>query len=348
MTTVAVTGASGYLGRVLLDLLGRQPHITRVIGIDVAEPTFTTRNLEFYRMDVRSPALSDVVSGASVLVHLAFIVDDDPDETKDVNVGGTRLAIESAVHSGVRKVIYVSSTMAYGAHPDNDFPLTEDSPLRPARDLPHSAHNAEGEEIVKAFAATHPDVQVVILRFCPVFGPTLQGTGVRFVESRYGFGVRGYETPAQALHEQDAARALRTAVTTDLQGTYNVCPDDTIANERVMEILGQRRIELEPGDAHRVAARLSRWQAGTPSAFVPFLMYPWIASSEKLRATGFSFEHTSEDALRAGAGARKGWVSVGPAHFRPKRVALVAGTLGAVLLGSAVRGRRARRAKVGS
>ena len=39
------------------------------------------------------------------------------------------------------------------------------------------------------------------------------------------------------------------------------------------------------------------------------------------------------DALREGAEARKGWVAVGDVRFRPRRIALVGGTLGAVLLG---------------
>src|SRR5688572_26605555 len=114
MTTVAVTGASGYLGRILLERLGTHPAVARVVGIDTAEPQATTRNLEFYRMDIRSPDLPRVVQGCNVLVHLAFTVNDDPAETLDVNVGGTRLALEAALHAGVRKFVFASSTMVYG------------------------------------------------------------------------------------------------------------------------------------------------------------------------------------------------------------------------------------------
>jgi UDP-glucose 4-epimerase len=344
MTTVAVTGASGYLGRVFLDRLATHPAVKRVIGIDTTEPTATTRNLEFYRMDIRSPDLARAVQGSDVLVHLAFTVDDDLDETRDVNVGGTRLALEAAVTSGVPKVVYASSTLVYGAHPDNDFPLTEASSVRPARDVPHSGHNAEAEEIIKAFGSTHPGLRSVVLRFCPVFGPNLSGTAARFVESPYAFSIRSYDVPGQALHEDDAARALLVAAMTDLEGVYNVCPDDWVASERIAEILGQRRVELDPDRAEQIAQRLSRFRIGSlPSAFIPFLMYPQVASNEKLKRTGFSFERTAVEALAAGAEARKGWLAVGDVHFRPRRIALVGGAIAAVLLGGAVRKRRATR-----
>jgi nucleoside-diphosphate-sugar epimerase len=344
MTTVAVTGSSGYLGRVLLEQLGTHPSVTRVIGIDVAEPKTSTRNLEFYRMDIRSPDLGGVLQGANVVVHLAFTVDDDPAETRDVNVGGTRLVLESALHAGARKVVVASSTMVYGAHPDNDYPLTETSPLRPARDLPFSGHSAEAEAIARAFTQTHPDLEVAVLRFSAVFGPNLSGTGRRFVESSYAFGVKGYDVPAQTVHESDAARALLVAAVTDLQGVYNVCASDAVPGERVAEILGQRRIELDADRAEHIAERLARFRLGAvPSAFLPFLMYPCVASNAKLTSMGFSIEHTAEEALLEGAEARKGWVAVGDVRFRPRRVAIVGGAVAAVLLGGAVRKRRSRR-----
>src|SRR5437588_758634 len=80
----AVTGVSGYLGRALVRTLDDETDITRIIGVDRVEPRFTGRNLEFYSLDVRSPALAEVVAGADAIVHLAA-VHDDPDEIKDNN-----------------------------------------------------------------------------------------------------------------------------------------------------------------------------------------------------------------------------------------------------------------------
>lgn len=344
MTTVAVTGSSGYLGRVLLDRLASHPAVTRVIGVDLVEPPATTRNLEFYRMDIRSPEFERVLDGADVVVHLAFSAGADAAENLDTNVGGTRRVLEAAVNGGASRFVLASSTMVYGAHPDNDFPLTEASPVRPAAGISHSAHHAEAEEIVRASASTHPGLAIAILRFSTVFGPNLSGPAARLVESPYAFGVRSYDVPAQAVHEDDAARALLVATMTGIEGVHNVVPDDWVPSEEAVVILGQRRVELDPDRAEQVAQRLSRLRlAGIGAAYLPFLMYPAVASNAKLRATGFTFEHSAADAFTSGAQARKGWVNVGDVRFKPRRLALVGGAVAVVLLGGAVRSRARRR-----
>ena len=86
-----------------------------------------------------------------------------------------------------------------------------------------------------------------------------------------------------------------------------------------------------------------RTVAREATSFLPFLMYPWVASNGKISATGFTFEHSTMEALLEGAEARKGWVAVGDVHFRPKRVAVVGGAVAALLLGGAMRRRSRRR-----
>jgi nucleoside-diphosphate-sugar epimerase len=347
MTTVAVTGASGYLGRKLVCALEDAADISRVIGIDIVDPDYTTRQLEFYRMDVRSQELGDVLRGCDVLVHLAVVHSSrDADEMRDVNVGGTRLALEAAGSAGVRKIVHMSDAVVYGAHPDNDFPLTEASLVRPFRELPYVAHKAEAEEIARAFAAVHPDIVVTVLRSCLVLGPTVSGPTARLVESPVAVQIEGYDPPVQVLHEDDAASALAFVVSNDLAGVYNLCPKDWTELSNVIRLLGQRRMTVGRDDAK---TRLERLRALRVSELDPadayYLMYPWVASPAALQAAGSELRHSTEDALRAAAEARRGWVAVGRYRFRPRRAALIAGSFGLALLGSAAR-RAATRARV--
>lgn len=343
MTVVAVTGASGYLGRRVLSALEGLDGVRRVIGIDVVEPGISTRNLEFYRLDVRSSAVRDVIAGADVLVHLAFILrpQRDEEEMADVNVGGTRNVLAAAVGAGVRKVVYASSVTAYGAHPDNDFPLTEESSIRPIRDFSYSAHKGECEEILQDFRETHPGVVVTVLRPAVVLGPQVEGFVAGLVESPFSLTVVGYEPPVQVVHEDDVTHAIVFALENDLDGSYNLCADGWVPQDRAIRLLGQRRIPLGYEDAQRRMDRL--WRIGAsdfPPSFVPFLMYPWVMSNVKIKDAGFTFRHGNEDTLRDAAQARKGWVTLGRLRFRPRNVVVtVAGA--AVLLGSLVR--RARR-----
>ncbi len=349
MRTIAVTGASTYAGRVFIKAIESHPTVSRVIGIDTRQPSFSTRQLEFYEMDLRSSELTGALRGCQALVHLGFAEDvRAPAEMRDINVGGTRMVLEAALAAGVRRIVHGSSTTVYGAHPDNDFPLTEESLARPLRDFPTSAQRAEAEGIVRAFSQSHPDVQVVILRSGLTMGPSVEGFVARIIESPYMLGVASYDPPFQVVHEDDVARALVHALDSEFTGVFNVCPDDWMDLSAAARTIGRRLVAADQAAISRQAERMWRMHLSELAAtHLPFVMYPWVASNAKLRATGFDFEHSTLDTLRAGAEARKGWVSLGPTRFRPRRIALLAGTVGAVLLGSAARGRsrRARREK---
>ena len=336
MKTVAVTGASGYLGRKVLERLGADADVSRVVGIDVRDPEFSTRNLEFYKIDVRSPELNDVIDGCDTLIHLAAVNTKDPDETHDVNVTGTRAAIAAAERVGVRSVVLASSHSVYGHHADNDYPLTETSPIRPAPTSAYPMSKAEAERIVGYFAEAHPDVDVVTLRFAWIGGPGLPANPV--IESPIRTVIRGYEPETQAVHEEDAADAVLFVLRNGLRGTFNVCADDTVARQE--EIYGQRRMTFDLDTARRLFDRTSKLGLSPPAADIGMLLYPQVMSNARVRDAGFAFAHSSSDAMREAAAARKEWVALGPARFRPRRAALIAGTFGAVLLGSAVKKKR--------
>jgi nucleoside-diphosphate-sugar epimerase len=341
MTTVAVTGSSGYVGRLLVERLGREPDVTRVVGIDTAEPRFTSRNFEFYRMDVRSQQLARVIDGCDVVVHLVSVTGPDPDEIRDVNIGGTRAVADAATRAGVGKFVYVSSGAVYGAHPDNDYPLTEGSPLRPGYADEYARSKAEAESIVTYCADGHPETTVTILRPAWVVGPHVPTSHAGAIDAKVRFHVRGYDPPFQAVHEEDMVGALAFVLREDLPGVFNVAADDAV--DRPEELLGQRRVTLDLDRARRILDRTARVGLSVPSSQVGALMYPQVLSNEALKAAGFAPSKTTAEALRQAAAARKGWVAVGPVRFRPRRIALVGGTLGAVLVTSAVKNRRARR-----
>lgn len=336
MRTVAVTGSSGYLGRKVLDRLSKEPDISRVVGIDVVEPDFSTRNLEFYRIDVRSPELTDVIGGCDALVHLAAVNTTDHDETHDVNVTGTRAAVSAAERVGISSFVLASSHAVYGHHADNDYPLTESSPMRPIPASAYPSSKEEAERIVAYFAKAQPDIAVATLRFAWIGGPTLPANPV--IESPIRIVIRGYEPEAQAVHEDDAAAAVLFALRSGLRGTYNICADDTV--DRQEELYGQRRVAIGLEKARRLFDRTSKLGLSPPAADIGMMLYPQVMSNTRIKDAGFSFEHSSAEAMREAAAARKDWVALGRARFRPRRLALIGGTFGAVLLGSAVRRRK--------
>src|SRR5262249_44500425 len=133
VVAVGITGVSGLVGRALTDRLLGQPHVSRLVGIDVREPPHRFHGVEFHLADVAHGDLRPLLEGCDVVVHLASIVDPIGDDAlmARVNVDGTRRVLEAVSAVGVSKVVRVSTTPVYGAWPGNAVPLTEDAPLRP-------------------------------------------------------------------------------------------------------------------------------------------------------------------------------------------------------------------------
>jgi len=133
MTTIAITGISGYLAKTVLPRLQTEPEIENIIGIGIAPLSGCSKKVTFYRGDVRDSQMARWLSGTDILLHLAFMVQEIHDKKKgrEINVEGIKNVLKAAVKNDIRKIIYTSSVAAYGAHPDNTVGITEDFGINP-------------------------------------------------------------------------------------------------------------------------------------------------------------------------------------------------------------------------
>lgn len=347
MGVVAVTGVNGYLGQGLLARLEGDDAVERVVGIDVSEPVAGSPKLDFHQADVRDARLAKILVGIDTVVHLAFQHDPirDEERMRAINVDGTRNVLESAGALGVRKVVYPSSATVYGAHPDNDFPLSESSPLRANPDFAYSVHKLATERLVEEFRAAHPDVVVTLFRSAIVLGPHTENFVSRMLEAPRLLTVRGYEPPFQFVHEDDVADALTLAVREDLDGVFNLAADGWLTLPEVVAGAGKRRAELPEAVAFSMAERL--WRTGlttAPPGELHYVMHPWVIDNARLRAAGWTPQHTNAEALRAAVEARRNWIALGRARLRKDSLAKgAAATLGAVAAMAVLRRTRRRR-----
>jgi nucleoside-diphosphate-sugar epimerase len=346
VVSIAVTGASGLVGTALLTALGDSPGVERIVGIDVREPARHPRRVEFHLADVARSELKPLLEGCEVLVHLASVVDPIPDEAlmARVNVEGTRRVLEAAAAVGVRKVVRVSSAAVYGAWPNNPVPLTEDAPLRPNPGFSPGVQAAEVERLLREWRDEHPGVVVTTLRTAPVLGPGAERLPSRLLLGRPPLRVTGATPPVQAVHVDDLVAALALVVLDDHPGTFNVASDQWLDHDAALRVLPPRAWPaLPPELVERVLART--WDAGlgdVPPGVVPYLVHPWVVSNERLRALGWSPQHTNEQAIVDGL------ATFGPPPSRLGMWLLVAaGTLGtlAASLAAWVVVRRVRRAR---
>ena len=71
--TVAVTGASGYVGTKLLERLEQEPTFGKLVAFDVNPLRLPVHNIAFYRKNVSAPIEEELNDNdVTTLVHLAF------------------------------------------------------------------------------------------------------------------------------------------------------------------------------------------------------------------------------------------------------------------------------------
>jgi nucleoside-diphosphate-sugar epimerase len=288
-----VTGPTGEIGRAAVAALERSSEVGSVLGM--ARRPFDPaahgwKKVSYRRGDVLDPAaVAELVADADVVLHLAFLIMGGPQETRAVNLEGSRNVFQAAVSAGVKRLVYTSSVAAYGFHKDNPQPLTEDVAPRGSSSHYYSAQKAEVEAMLGELL-DGSTTAAYVLRPCIVGGPDapllidslpytqiserLPGPVLRLLD-----GVPILKpvlpdpgVPFQLVHHDDLATALRAAVLGHgAPGIYNLAgpgqltvrdlarelgwysiPVPELALDVVAEMIG--RLGFLPAQAQWVAA----------------------------------------------------------------------------------------------
>jgi nucleoside-diphosphate-sugar epimerase len=250
--TVAVTGPTGELGRAFLRALERRRDVGRILGMARRpfEPaSLGLRRTEYRRGDVLDrAAVDELAAEADVLVHLAFIIMGGRDETRAVNLEGSRNVFASAVEH-VTRLVYTSSVAAYGFHAENPQPLTEDVRPRGSERFYYSAQKAELEAALAEVTAGS-ELEVYVLRPCIVAGPDAQMLLRQLRRYQLPGPVKVLPDPGmpfQLVHHDDVAAALVAATRgAGEPGAYNLAGDGTITLSDVAHELGWHAVPV-PG-----------------------------------------------------------------------------------------------------
>ncbi len=215
--SVLVTGAAGLVGnavRVMLEKAGRQTVAidrvgTAIDGREVIECDVTDihglHNIA-RRNDIAGIIHCGAFSGPMVAA-------DSPAQMVQVNIVGTANILELARIIRGPRVVFCSSTSAYGPTPPG--PVPEDVALKPS--TVYGASKAASEHLVRSYAEQH-GVDGVSLRLSWVFGPrrtTACAIRMMITDALEGRPTRlpfGRDFPRQYIHIDDAVQALITAL----------------------------------------------------------------------------------------------------------------------------------------
>jgi NADH dehydrogenase len=234
-STVAVVGATGFVGRAVVRHLAGAGHRVVALSREGKRLAAWPENVEARAADVATGrGLDEGLSGSDAVVHLVAIPRESGGATFDqVNVGGTRRVVEAAERAGVRRFVHLS---VLGAAED------------PKLAYLHSKWR--GEQIVRSSG-----LDWVVLRPSLLFGP---GDGffnlVKVTLKWWSPGVvvvpgRG-DSRFQPLAVDDLAIAVeRSVVDADRSGSvYEIGGPDwwtyrQIVDE-VMRVTGMKRLPL--------------------------------------------------------------------------------------------------------
>lgn len=301
MRTYAITGVSGYLGRLLANRLAGDPEVC-VIGIDLKPPADAPAVL-FRRCDIRERSLAQTLRDEKVdtLIHLAFytLPEGDAALAESVNVDGTRNVLRAAGEAGIRRLVLASSAAAYGSHPDNPVPMREEQPLRPNSEFYYSRHKAEQERMAREFLHDHPGIETVILRPCALIGPHIDNpTGIS-LRQKILIYIRGDTTPIQFIHEEDAAEAFYLAARGTGTGVFNIAAEGTLTYGEIARLLNKQLVCLPYGLLAALATIGRRLRVSPVSAkTLGFIRNPMIVDGSKFnRSFGFKPRYTAREAL---------------------------------------------------
>lgn len=171
MTTVLVTGGTGFLGsRIAARLAERGDQVRVMAHAQGSSPLPDDPRFEVVAGDIRDAGFVDrAAQGMEVVIHTASNFrrgGSDAREANAVNVGGTRNVLAACQKRQVRRLVHCSTI---GVHGDvREIPANEETPFNPG-DL-YQSTKLEAEQAVWDFFC-ETGLPVTVIRPISMFGP---------------------------------------------------------------------------------------------------------------------------------------------------------------------------------
>ncbi|MBU2639695.1 MAG: NAD-dependent epimerase/dehydratase family protein [Nanoarchaeota archaeon] len=173
---ILVTGGTGFIGSNIVKYLCKEDHEVLITGNDseIKLTGFKGKYLQpsFIGLDW------DEIGRVDIVFHQAAINDTtnlDKKEMFRANVESSKKLFRHVVENGCKRIVYATSTAIYGNSPapykENETVL---DPLNP-----YAESKIELEKFASEFNKEYPEVIIVGLRYCNVYGPGENSKGKR-------------------------------------------------------------------------------------------------------------------------------------------------------------------------
>ncbi|RJQ76310.1 SDR family NAD(P)-dependent oxidoreductase [Pseudonocardiaceae bacterium YIM PH 21723] len=225
-SVVAVTGAEGFIGSHLVELLVQKGHRVRAMSLYNSFGTWgwldsldkdVMDNVDVVMGDVRDPhSCRELIEGAEAVYHLAALIAIPysyraPRSYVDTNVIGTLNVLDAVRSLGTPRMVHTSTSETYGTA--RTVPISETHPLQ--AQSPYAASKLSADKLVESYHLSF-EVPAVTLRPFNTFGPRQSARAViPTVVSQIAAGKEviqlGDLTPTRDfLFVKDTAKAFHT------------------------------------------------------------------------------------------------------------------------------------------
>lgn len=198
---ILLTGASGFLGRVLVKELHQRKDTSLAVALRSQGPALgsTTHVVGEFSADTdwsAAVARQQVVIHAAARAHVMNDEVADPlAEYRRVNVEGTLNLAKQAAEAGVQRLIFISSIKVNGEATQQGRPFTVNA--EPAPEDPYGLSKLEAEQGLMKLAA-ETGMEVVIIRPPLVYGPGVKGNFASMIK----LVEKGIPLPLGAVHNK--------------------------------------------------------------------------------------------------------------------------------------------------
>lgn len=178
---ILVTGADGFIGSHLTELLVKQGYSVRAFvyynsfnswgWLDQVDKNIMSE-VEIFAGDVRDPfGVKKAMGSCQKVLHLAALIGIpysyySPQSYIETNVSGTLNVVQAAKELGIQRVIHTSTSEVYGSA--QFVPIDEQHPLQPQS--PYSASKIAADQIAMSYYHSF-ELPVCIIRPFNTYGP---------------------------------------------------------------------------------------------------------------------------------------------------------------------------------
>ena len=258
---VVVTGGAGFIGSNLAEELLQKHDVTvidnlstgRIENLDqiIDKINFIEGSINDLDLLIEAFSCSDTVFHQAAIPSVQRSVD-NPIASNEANVEGTLKMLVAARDCNVRKVVYASSSSAYGDTPT----LPKKEEMNPNPKSPYAISKLAGEYYCRVFSEVY-GMKTACLRYFNVYGPRQNP------ESQYAAVIPRFITRVLA-HEQpviygdgkqtrdftfvkDVVKANILAMQSPAEGVFNIaCGQRVSLNELAGKIMKITGIRLDP------------------------------------------------------------------------------------------------------